>query len=230
MKAFLSHSSLDKEFVREVADQLGRADCVFDEYSFSGGLEFEKSIVNHLGNTSIFVFFATTDSIDSLWCDYEMKEAFYSKINRTLSRSIVFIIGNGVERDRIPNWLRRALIRTESSPSIIAREIHHQIINAAENYQRPLFLGRARERELLEDIVTPYDGRKKPKSFIISGLPGIGRRSLISSCVNEIFSLQRIVEIELEAGDNANSLCIKLADNAETYSCQEELLDIVSEI
>ncbi|MCW8965780.1 MAG: TIR domain-containing protein, partial [Candidatus Pacearchaeota archaeon] len=230
MKAFLSHSSQDKEFVQEVADQLGRADCVFDKYSFSAGIEFEKSIIEHLGNTSIFVFFATPYSIESLWCNYEMEEAFYSKINKTISRTIVFIIGNGVGLDKIPNWLKRALIRTESSPSIIAREIQHHIINAAENYQHPLFLGRAREREILEDIVTPYDGRKKPKNFVVFGLPGIGRRSLIASCINELFSLQRIVEIELEAGDNANSLCIKLADKIEPYSCQSELRDIIVEI
>lgn len=230
MKAFLSHSSLDKEFVQEVADQLGRANCIFDKYSFSAGIEFEKSIIEHLGNTSIFVFFATPNSIDSLWCNYEMEEAFYSKINKTLSRAIVFIIGEGVGLDKIPSWLKRALIRTESSPSIIAREIHHHIINAAENYQHPLFLGRARQREILEDIVTPFDGRKKPKTFVVFGLPGIGRRSLISSCTNELFGLQRVVEIELEAGDNTNSLCIKLADKIEPYSCQEELRDLIVEI
>ncbi len=230
MKAFLSHSSLDKEFVREVADQLGRTDCIFDEYSFSVGKEFEKSIIEHLDNTSVFVFFATRNSIDSLWCDYELKEAFYAKINKSLSRTIVFIIGEGIGFDKIPSWLKRALIRTEMSPSIIAREIHHHIINSAANYQHPLFLGRAREREILEDIVTPYDGRKKPKYFALFGLPGIGRRSLIRSSVKELFSLQRIIEIDVEPGDNANSLCIKLADKVEPYSCQEELRNIVSKI
>jgi len=34
MKAFLSHSSFDKEFVKDVADQLGRTSCIFDKYSF----------------------------------------------------------------------------------------------------------------------------------------------------------------------------------------------------
>lgn len=230
MKAFLSHSSKDKEFVQEVADQLGRADCVFDKYSFSVGKEFERSIIDHLSNTSVFVFFATVNSIDSLWCKYEMEEAFYSKINRSLSRSLVFIIGDSVGLDKIPDWLKRTLIKPESSPSVIAREIRHQIITSTDRYQHPIFIGRAKERELLEDIVTPYDGRKRPKYFSLFGLPGIGRRSLLSSCVNELFSLERIIEIEVEAGDNANSLCIKLADKAEPYSCQNELRDIISDI
>lgn len=230
MKAFLSHSSKDKEFIKEVADQLGRADCVFDKYSFSVGKDFERSIVDHLSNTSVFVFFATVNSIESLWCKYEMEEAFYSKISKNLTRALVFIIGDGVGMDKLPDWLKRALIKSESSPSIIAREIRQQIISSTESYQHPIFIGRAKERQLLEDVVTPYDGRKRPKFFALFGLPGIGRRSLLSSCVNELFSLQRILEIELEAGDNANSFCVKLADKAESYSCQDELRDIISDI
>jgi hypothetical protein len=44
MKAFLSHSSLDKEFIREVANKLGRLNCIFDERSFSSGKEFKEEI------------------------------------------------------------------------------------------------------------------------------------------------------------------------------------------
>jgi hypothetical protein len=34
MKAFLSHSSKDKHFVRAIADSLGSALCDYDEYTF----------------------------------------------------------------------------------------------------------------------------------------------------------------------------------------------------
>ena len=63
MKAFLSHSSIDKEFVREVANKLGRLHCVFDERSFDAGDKFEDAIRDHLDNSSVFVFFATKDSL-----------------------------------------------------------------------------------------------------------------------------------------------------------------------
>lgn len=230
MKAFLSHSSLDKEFVQEVADQLGRASCIFDKYSFSSGVEFEQSIIRHLGNSSIFVLFATRNSLDSLWCDFEIANALDLKINKKIGRAVVYIIGDGVSLDRIPTWMKKGLIRHESSPSVIARDIEHRLKEATEDFQRPIFLGRAKEREIIEDITNPIDGRKKPKSFALFGLPGIGRRSLIKSCVSQLFSLSKTVEIEVEPGDNANSLCIKLADKVESYSCAKELQKIVKAI
>ena len=84
MKAFLSHSSLDKEFVQEVADQLGRVNCIFDKYSFSSGVEFQDSIIQHLGNSSVFVLFATINSLKSVWCDFEMASALDLKINKKI--------------------------------------------------------------------------------------------------------------------------------------------------
>ncbi|EPX4144687.1 TIR domain-containing protein [Vibrio vulnificus] len=56
MKAFLSHSSIDKEIVREVANQLGRVNCIFDEKSFDSGKEFQKSIEEKLTHNR-FCFF-----------------------------------------------------------------------------------------------------------------------------------------------------------------------------
>ena len=230
MKAFLSHSSLDKEFVQEVADKLGRASCIFDTYSFQNGLEFEQSITQHLVNSSVFVLFATTNSLESLWCEYEIVNALDLKINKKIGRALVYIIGEGVTLDKIPAWLRRALIRNDSSPSSIARDIEYHLKEATEDFQRPIFLGRSKEREVIEDIANPIDGRKKPKTFALFGLPGIGRRSLAKSCINQLFSLSKAVEIEVEAGDNANSLCIKLADKIEPYSCTKELQAIVKAI
>lgn len=61
-------------------------------------------------------------------------------------------------------------------------------------------------------------------------MPGIGRRSIIKSCITQLFSLAKTVEVEVEPGDNANSLCIKLADKIEPYSCQEELHSIIKSI
>lgn len=228
MKAFLSHSSLDKEFVQEVADKLGRASCIFDKYSFQNGLEFEQSIIKHLGNSSVFVLFATQNSLESLWCEFEVINALDLKINKKIGRAVVYIIGDGVTLDKIPVWLKRALIRTDSSPASIARDIEFHLREATEDFQRPIFLGRSKEREIIEDIINPIDGRKKPKTFALFGLPGIGRRSLIKSCISQLFSLSKTVEIEVEPGDNANSLCIKLADKIEPYSCTRELQDIVN--
>jgi hypothetical protein len=161
MKAFLSHSSLDKEFVQEVADQLGRVSCIFDKYSFNNGVEFEESILKYLDVTSVFVFFATQNSLNSFWCDFEIKEALYQKINKNIKKSLVYIISNDLNIGEIPPWLKRALIVVESSPSIIARDINYQLKVISEQYQRPIFLGRGKERELIEDIQLMVEKNQK---------------------------------------------------------------------
>lgn len=45
MKAFLSHSSANKEIVRVVANELGRLNSIFDERCFKKANEFENSIL-----------------------------------------------------------------------------------------------------------------------------------------------------------------------------------------
>ncbi|OOE72071.1 TIR domain-containing protein [Salinivibrio sp. ML290] len=230
MKAFLSHSSLDKEIVREVANQLNRLNCIFDERSFDSGVEFQKSIEEKISLSTVFVFFATRNSLESNWCNFELEQAFYSKLKGALKRSIVFILNDDVEIGDLPSWLTTALIKKVSSPSAIARDIKHRLEEAAEEFQRPVFLGRSKERDLLEEALNPIDGSKPPKTLAVFGLPGIGRRSLVRNVTKDLFSLHKCVEIEVEAGETLNSLCAKLADIIEPYSCQEELRDIVEEI
>ncbi len=230
MKAFLSHSSIDKEIVREVANQLGRLNCIFDERSFDSGKEFQKSIEEKLTLSTVFVFFATKNSLDSHWCNFELEQAFYSKLKGALKRSIVFILNDEVEIGELPSWLTSALIKKVNSPSAIARDIKHRLEEAAEEFQRPVFLGRSRERDLLEETLNPIDGSNPPKTIAVFGLPGIGRRSLVKNVTKDLFSLHKCVEIDVEDGETLNSLCVKLADIIEPYSCQEELRDLVKEI
>ena len=230
MKAFLSHSSIDKEFVREIANKLGRLNCVFDERSFSSGDNFKSAIEDNLENSSIFIFFATRDSLQSFWCSFEIEEAFYSQLKSKIDNAIVYVLDEGVSLDLLPHWLKKSLIKNESSPAVIARDIKHHLDVQADEFQRPIFLGRGSEREELEECLNPFDGSKNPKVISIFGLPGVGRKSLIKSSIKELYSLKKYVEIELDSGESANSLCAKLADVIEPYSCQEELKDIVDEI
>lgn len=230
MKAFLSHSSLDKEIVREVSHQLGRLNCVYDEKSFESGKTFKESIETKLGLSTVFVFFASKNSLKSNWCKFELDQAFYAKLKGALKRSIVFLLNDDINVDEVPSWLNTALIKKANSPSAIAREIKHHLEEAAEEFQRPVFLGRSRERELLEGALNPIDGSSPPKTLSVFGLPGIGRRSLVRNVAKDLFSLHKCVEIEIEAGENINSLCAKLADIIEPYSCKEELKDIIHDI
>ena len=111
MKAFLSHSSHDKEFVRAIAKELGRQFCVFDEQAFSTGDEFKTSIEKGLDESDIFVLFASKHSLESIWVNYEIEEAWYRKLQKNIRKSLVYIIEASIDYANIPQWLQRGIVQ-----------------------------------------------------------------------------------------------------------------------
>jgi len=85
MKAFLSHSSEDKEFVQAIARELGRQFCVFDEYSFETGEQLKRSIEQGIDDSSIFVLFASRKALDSVWVEFEEQEAWFRQLRASLT-------------------------------------------------------------------------------------------------------------------------------------------------
>lgn len=110
MKAFLSHSSKDKELVRYVAHELGRQFCLFDEQVFETGVEFRNSIEKSFEQTSLFVLFASQEALDSTWVEFEIEEAWYRKLQGSLRHAVVFLIDSSLTHSHVPPWLQRGLV------------------------------------------------------------------------------------------------------------------------
>ncbi|HEX7315258.1 MAG TPA: TIR domain-containing protein [Pyrinomonadaceae bacterium] len=229
MKAFLSHSSQDKEFVRAVANQLGRQFCIFDEQAFSTGEEFKKSIEEGLDDAAVFVLFASRKALESVWVNFEVDEAWYRKIRASISKSLVYLIDSTVTVDDLPEWLRRALVRRENAPKVIARDIRHHLDQLLTERQHPYFVGRGDKLEELEQAITPV-GKPAPRALFVTGLPGIGRRSLIRRTAPTTLTLKKQVEIRLGEGDSVKDICVTIADFIEPYSTKEGFDRIVEQI
>ena len=230
MKAFLSHSSRDKELVRAVAKELGRQFCLFDEQVFSTGDEFKDSIEQGLDASTVFVLFASRAALDSIWVKFEIDEAWYEKLRNSLSKSLVYLIDSSINVDDLPEWLRRALIRRERTPKVIARDIRHHLDELLLERQHPYFVGRGDKIEELEQAITPLEISPPPHVFFVTGLPGIGRRSLIRRTVPNTLNLKKQVEIRLGEGDLINDICITVADYIEPYSTREGFERIINQI
>lgn len=71
-KAFLSHSSAQKDFVRKVYKLLGASRCVFDECCFDNGKKIIDEILRGLQNTDLFILFVSNESLDSDWVQQEI--------------------------------------------------------------------------------------------------------------------------------------------------------------
>ena len=230
MKAFLSHSSQDKEFVAAVAKELGRQYCVFDDKSFTSGQEFKEAIEQGLDESSVFVLFASHAALTSLWVKFEVDEAWYRKLSKNLSKSLVYLIDSKVQVDDLPEWLRRALVRRDNSAKVVARDIRNHLDNLLRDRLNPYFVGRSQDAERIEEFLTPIDSSLLPHSIFVTGLPGIGRRSLIRHISPKILNIRKQVEMKVGEGDSINDICVLLADYVEPYSTKSGFQEIVHNI
>lgn len=230
MKAFLSHSSSDKEFVKAVANELGHQYCVFDEQAFLSGIDFKESIEQGLDESSVLVLFASKAALDSIWVDFELDKAWYKKMLRSLKRSIVYIIDSNVAIDDIPKWLSQGKIVYQNVALSIARDIRMHLDDVLRNRQHPFFIGRSEKIEELQNKLTPTDGSILPRSVFIFGIPSIGRRTFTRHTTKSMLNLKKYVEINIGEGDSVNDICTRIADRIEPYSTKVSFKAIVNEI
>ena len=182
-KAFLSHSSYDKDFVREVANRLGRQHCVFDERTFATGEEFKEEIERALDDSYVFVFFVSKASLDSVWVRFELKEAWYHSLQGTLKKSLVYVLDDGITIDDLPDWMRRFRVRWNLSVEMVFDDIRQQLHELSSEEIRSIFIGRFEESAEFQRVLLSYDDPQRV--FFVTGLPGIGRRSLIKKVARD---------------------------------------------
>lgn len=228
-RAFLSHSSLDKEFVRAVANDLGRQFCLFDEQVFDTGETFKNSIENHLDDSSIFVLFVSAEALKRIWVKFEIDEAWYRHLEGRLSKALVFIIDASVDYDAIPPWLKRAKISRTNIAKFVAREIRQHLEEIIRVEQHPFFEGRTDDLGHLQKLMRPI-GEPAPRVVGIYGLPNIGRKTFIRKAAQLTLSFNRSITIQIGESDKLQDVAIKIANTLEPYATKIGFDSIVSRI
>ncbi|MEO7932357.1 MAG: TIR domain-containing protein [Chthoniobacterales bacterium] len=230
MKAFLSHSSENKDFVETVATQLGRQFCVFDKQSFQSGIEFKDSIEKGLDDSTLFVLFASPEALKSIWVQFEITEAFYSVVHKRLNRVLVVMLGDSVQVSQLPEWLRRAKVIVVSSPKQTAREIRLHLNELLRVEKHSLFIGRTREiAQAEQELLNTQSGI--PRRFLaFVGLPQIGRRSIARRVAQNVLGMPTTTEVTIESGDDLRDIAFKLAIESEPYAGTTSLAAIQDEI
>ena len=223
MRAFLSHASSDKTVVSEVAKELGRQYCLLDKWNFSSGEDFRSAIRKGLDTSDVFVLFASQESLQRDWVNFEIDEAELRRIRGSIKRFLVFIIDDSARLENIPEWLRRGRILTLSAPRAIAREIIYHIHELIRDQQHPHFVGRSEEIAELERTLSPVDGSPPPRSFVMYGLPGVGRRTLCRRAASDLLSFRKLVIIPVESGDSINDIALKVSEEIAPLPSTEEL-------
>ena len=228
MRAFLSHSSEDKDFVAVVAKDLGRQHCVFDQFAFRTAEDFRDSIRKGLHDTTLFVLFASPASLESDWVNFELDEAELRLIRREIKSTLVVFISDDIGIDDLPQWLRRTRVATANSPKAAAREIQRCMQSIAHKQQRPIYVGRQKERQDAEEKI--LDVGTTNRFFFVTGLTGIGRRSFLARLSDDLLGLSTHVVIRVETGETLKEFATKLAEHADVYVGPDELRTIVKKI
>lgn len=222
-RAFLSHSSKQKDLVRKIANNLGKGQCVFDEFEFESGMPILDEILQGLENTELFVLFISDDSLNSEWVQREISEAKNILDNghqKTVYPILIDRSLNVADDDRIPSWLKKYLLKAITDHFLITKKIKQRLRELSLEHnpnfkaKESLFVGR---NEMLDQLETKiYSiGDSKPHSIIVSGMVGIGRRTFLKNALKWVKKIQEFYEpiyITLDTKDSIEDFIIKLQD------------------
>lgn len=228
-RSFLSHSSTDKEFVRAVANELGRQFCLFDEQVFEDGEQFKDAIETMLDESAVFVLFVSEATLERIWVQFEITEAWYRKLENHISKSLVFLLSPSIKFEALPKWLSRAKISNVVSAKATAREIRHHLDELLRSQQQAYFEGRSADIANLQRLLTPL-GQRPPRIVGVYGLPSVGRRTFVNKAAQLSLSYPKTLEVPVSDGDTLADISIKLANLLEPFSTKEGFESIVASI
>lgn len=223
-RAFLSHSSEQKDFVRQVFKLLGgKSRCIFDECCFENGKMINDEIEKGMNKSDLFVLFISNSSLNSKWVQREIVLADRFRNRHELSEILPIIIDPNIEPakdSRIPDWMKSYLMKYVKTPSKAKDMISNalrQLEYANNPYfvaKRNLFIGRYKEKSELERTlnqhIDPYYS-----TIIMSGLDGIGRRTFLKRFLSEknfFVTTNEPICIQLGARSSIDDLIIKLKE------------------
>lgn len=188
MRAFLSHSSADKDFVERVADNLRPGSYELDATTFDAGLVNSEAIRVALGRSDLFCLFLSQASVRSAYVEFETLLGIEFLARGSISRFLAICLDDSAFAAASENVKFFNIVRKSLSPESAARLVQGQLISAsskARAFTHP-FIGRDEELNILDGQVSDHR-RPAIRSLYISGNVGTGRRSIASKFYENYF-------------------------------------------
>lgn len=237
MKAFISHSSIQKDFAKKIAEQIGYDQCVIDMYDFSPAYRTMDEIVNKLDNSLIFIFLISHESIKSDWCRNEVRLAQQRVEQGKLKLFLPYIIDKEIDIEMIKKdfkWIvsvETYNLKLFRSPIMVARDLElkfRQIERGQYQSMRAIdeiFEGR---NDKINEFQTKKSKKRKAKSLIISGRTGTGRHRFSQRCADDVGhrGYYFFENIDLPSNGLLSDFITQLNPVVELFS-EEHLVDIL---
>lgn len=191
-RAFLSHSSFDKDFVAKVFEVLGTGRCVFDAKTFKRNADLESQIRDGLEQCDIYVLFLSAATLKSGWVTSELDVASLLRTQWKVRSVLVFQLDD-TKWDELPSWAHRYVTSCPPSPQQVALRIVDEIRTLA---PEPInCVGREEDaREIIEQL---SEAEVTPAYLYFSGPLGIGRRTLAMETYRTYYPNVSTAHIEL---------------------------------
>ena len=174
-KAFLSHSTFDKDFVEKVYSEIGSGKCVYDAKTFKKHCDLPIQIREGLEDCDIYALFLSSTAIKSKWVTAELDLALELKAQWKIKKFFVFQLDD-TKWDELPKWMGRYVVSCPPSPKHVAlrllSEINHPEAESVQCY------GREEDERKIIDLLSEFT--TPPSYLFLSGPVGIGRRTLAS--------------------------------------------------
>lgn len=216
-KVFLSHSSKNKWYVRQIADRLKRDAIEYDEYTFDEGVKTLDEVYSALDSTGIFVLFLSKNAFQSIWVQKEIVRASEYILNGKINRFLPIVIDTDIKYDspEVPTWMSDAYnLKLVSKPTMAYGMIRRIMLTVYMDLYPEVrasdrqFAGRNNEVREFESAYRNPD-REKPVCCMVSGLPSIGRRTFLKYSLTKVNVLRNgggISEISLNKACSIDAL------------------------
>lgn len=213
MKAFLSHSSQNKDIVERVAKRLGDAKVVIDKRHFEFGELTSTIIEEKVKSCNLFVLFLSREALLSKYVETE-KDLALKLVSERKARILVVCLDDESLEDADATLKEYNFAIGIHGTGAISRLIKlHLIQSKVYTNQSDRFFGRAQELVQLQRAVIDPE-RSEPCGVFVSGNEGIGRRTFLRKFISDTYgNLNTIIpSITVEYPDGNSEIYRKLLD------------------
>ena len=206
MRAFLSHSSVNKDIVIGVHKQLEKDSTWLDRAEIEWGEMFLGRIADGIKSATDFVLFWSKPASTSEWVRLEINMAFVQALRRKAIRFRVVLLDD----TPLPLYLQPFHVFSvigSASPVTDILEKLRPILNEPIRAVRSKFVNRHDEIEKIEAAVDDPDFRM----VWAFGFTGVGKFSVIDEALRRIFEGVSIIRVDVGQGTGFVELALTLS-------------------
>lgn len=205
MRAFLSHSSEDKDIVIAVQEGLGEAATWLDRAEIEWGDLFLERISDGIASATDFVLFWSEPAARSEWVRLELNMAFIQALRRKAIRLLVVAI----DGTPLPLHLQPFHVLSVAGSPDPAGEILKKLRPLL---QKPIRSARASFVNRHDEVARIERAVDDPGAFAIwlSGFTGTGKASLVHEALRRIFEGAEPVSLQVNEGTGHVELALAL--------------------